>query len=708
MSGIKRQAHRERARTTAFRVPRADYNNHREISSGLREEGLFDRIRRPFFVGRWRIVMALKWLRDNLRHLKFILWGVVLVFVLLVFVDWGAGRAGGGGSGSAAVRIGSRTVSESEFLDEMRRLDQRFAQIYGEQWNQIREQVDLARQTANFFIDHELQINEARRVGLTVTREELQEAILEDPSFRDERGEFVGHDMYARILRAYFRMTPEAYEERVKGDLLIAKLNALAERNVWVSDTEVDSEFRRQREVADFDVIQLRYEPFLNQVEVAEADVRAAFDETSEEYRRDEERIIRYLLVENSRLQRALPVEEEELKAFYDQHVDEFLEGEQASARHILIRIAPDATEADRGEAEIRANGVAQLAKGGADFVALAAQHSEDPGSKDNGGDLGWFGRGQMVSEFENAVFSAKPGDIIGPIRSQFGYHIIKVEGFRPEHQRPFEEVQEQIRSRVLEERVAAEAKARAEGLARRLLSEAPETEKQWQAIADEDETVVLNQSPPFSSGEAIAGASTGPELAEQAFAAAVGDIEGPAEAPRGWIVWQLAEIRPEGIPSFEDVRSEVEQELRRERAVELAADQARVVADRWRDGEDAAALATEFGTTMTEARDHRHGQVVGGLGVLSELDEAVFAATEGQVVGPVVAGIGGGVVIAKVEKLELIDPVELENSRDDLRARLMAERANQLMRSILNERRRDTVVTVNDELLQRFAPSRS
>ena len=652
--------------------------------------------------------MALKWLRDNLRHLKFILWGVVLVFVLLVFVDWGAGRAGGGGSGGAAVRIGSRTVSEAEFLDEMRRLDQRFAQIYGEQWNQIRGQVDLARQTANFFIDRELQMMEARRVGLTVTKEELQEAILEDPSFRDENDEFVGPDMYKRILRAYYRMTPEAYEERVMGDILVGKLNALAERNVWVSDAEVELEYRKQREVSDFDVIQLRYEPYLSQVEILETDARAAFEASAEEYRRDEERVIRYLLVETRRIQRTLPIEDTELRAYYDQHVDEFLEGEQASARHILIRVAPDATELERGEAELRANGIAQIAQAGGDFATIAAEHSEDPGSKDNGGDLGWFGRGQMVAEFENAVFSAKPGDIIGPIRSQFGYHIIQVEGFQPEHQRPFEEVQEQIRSRVLEGRAASEAEARAAGLARQLQSEAPQTEQEWQAIADQEETLVLNQSPPFAAGESIPGASTGAQLADQVFAADLGDIEGPAEVPRGWIVWQLAEVRPEGIPAFEDVRSEVEQKLRRERAVELATEQARTVADRWRNGEDGAALAAEFGSTVTEARAHRRGQVVGSLGVLSGLDQAVFSAAEGQVVGPVVAGIGGGAVVARVESLEHVDPAEFDSSLDDLRARLMAERASQLMRSILNERRRDTVVTVNDELLQRFAPSTS
>lgn len=652
--------------------------------------------------------MALKWLRDNLRHLKFILWGVVLVFVLLVFVDWGAGRAGGRGGGNAAVQIGNRTVSESEFLEEMRRLDQRFSQIYGEQWNEIRGQVDLAGQTANFFIDRELQIAEARKVGLTVTREELQEAILQDPSFHDQGGDFVGAETYKRILRAYFRMTPEAYEERLTEDLLIGKLNALAERNVWVSDAEVEREFRRQREFSDFDVIQLRYEPFLAEVEIAEDETRAAFDATAEDYRRGEERTIRYLLVENSRLRRTLPADELELRAYYDQHVDEFREGEQASARHILIRVAPDATELERGEAELRANSVATIAQAGGDFAAIAAQHSEDPGSKDNGGDLGWFGRGQMVAEFEDAVFAAKPGDIVGPIRSQFGYHIIKVEGFRPEHQRPFEEVEEQIRFRVLNDRAAAETEARAGVLARRLQSDRPETQEQWQLIADEDEAVVLNQSPPFSAGDAIAGASSGPELADQAFAASLGDIGGPVAVPRGWIVWQLAEIRPEGIPAFEEVRTEVEQKLRRERAVELAAAQGRLLADRWRGSDEGSALAAEFGSTVTEARDHRRGQVVGSLGAMPDLDAAVFAAGEGQVLGPIEAGIGGGVVVAKVESLSLVDPAELARSRDDLRARLMAERAGQLLRSILNERRRDTVVAVDEELLQRFAPTRS
>ncbi len=651
--------------------------------------------------------MALKWLRDNLRHLKFILWGVVVVFVLLVFVDWGAGRAGGPGGVGAAVRVGDRTISETEFLSEMRRLDQRFSQIYGEQWNNLRSQIDLAGQTASYFIDRHLQIAEAQDVGITVTSDELQEAILENPSFLREDGQFVGADTYKRIIRAYFQMTPEEFEGRLKEDLMIGKLNALAERSVWIDDEEVEREFRRQREVSDLDVIQLRYEPYLADVAISEEDARAAFERTAEDYRREEQRVIRYLVVETSRLRRILPVNDAELMTYYEEHKDEFLEGEQANARHILIRVAPDATAEEKAEAKVRADGVATIANSGADFAELAALHSEDPGSKDNGGDLGWFERGRMVKEFEDAVFSAKPGEIIGPIESQFGYHIIRVEAFRPEHQQPFEEVEEQVRSRLLEGRASTEAEARAIALARRLQAELPEEDSDWQAIADEDDAVVLNQSLPFDAGQPIPGVADGTTLADEAFSADIGEIRGPLAVPRGWIVWQLDDIRPEGIPPFEDVRAAVEQTLRRERALELTLAEGRKLAERWRQGEDEAALASDFDSVVTQAEDHRRGAAVGTFGVIPSLDDLVFQAQAGEVLDPLDAG-GRGVFVVKVRDLELVDPVELENSRDDLRARLMAERAGQLMRSVLNERRRETVVTVDNELLQRFSPSSS
>lgn len=651
--------------------------------------------------------MALKWLRDNLRHLKFVLWGVVLVFVLLVFVDWGAGGAGGGGAGSSALQIGDHSVSEVEFLSQMRQIDQQFSNIYGDRWSELRGQVDLAGQTTRYLVDRQLQLAEAREVGITVTSEELREAILSNPNFQKEDGEFVGQEIYDRIVRSYFRVSTQEFEQGFTEDLMIEKLNALAARSVWVGDEEVAREYRRQRETVDLEVIQLRYEPHLAEVIISDEEARSAFDATADDYRRDEQRVIRYLLVETSKLRRLLPVEEADLEAYYEEHKEEFLQGEQAHARHILIRIAPDATDEQRVDAQLHAQGVATIAQTGAEFAELVSLHSEDPGTKDEGGDLGWFGRGRMVKEFEDAVFSAKPGDIIGPVQSQFGYHIIKVEGFRPAHQQPLEDVKEQIRFRVLEGSASAEAEARATALAKRMQTEQPDTDEAWQAIADEDEAVVLNQSLPFAAGEQIAGASVDGTLADAAFSVEVGEVRGPVTTSRGLIVWQLAEIQAAGIPEFEDVRTAVEQNLRRERALAIAVTEAEQLAEKWRSGDDATDLAEGSGSNVTPATAHRRGSPVGALGVLPAVDRLAFDAAPGTVLEPQIAR-DRGVVVVKVNNVTLVEDSEIADQLDELRSRLMAERAAQLMRSIVDERRRDTPVTVNNEFMQRYAPSAS
>jgi hypothetical protein len=332
----------------------------------------------------------------------------------------------------------------------------------------------------------------------------------------------------------------------------------------------------------------------------------------------------------------------------------------------------------------------------------LAEKHSDDPGSKDRGGDLGWFGRGRMVAEFDEAVFGAKPGDIVGPVKSQYGWHIIKVDGFRPEQQRPFEDVIEQVRFRVLEGRASVEAERRSRELARRLQDNPPADDAGWQAIADEDEAMVLNESPPVNADEPIPGTGEGAEFTTEVFTADAGTVRGPRAIPRGWMVWQLKEIRPEGVAPFEDVRLEVEQSLRRERALEIASERAAELVADWGDDADPEVLAERFNGTVAKARDHRWGTPAGTLGAATRLDEAVFSGTEGAVVGPIRIGERGAAV-ARIETLRLIGPEELEAEREPVRARLLAERAQQLLIAIVNERRRDTVVTADEEFRQNF-----
>jgi peptidyl-prolyl cis-trans isomerase D len=647
--------------------------------------------------------MGLKWLRDRFKHLKIILWAIVAIFVMLVFVDWGTGRRGRQVQQDMAVRVGNRVVSEREFLDELRRSEQQMRDLYGNQWEQIRDQVNLANQTVQRFIQRELLQEEARRLGLQVSDRELQEEIASMPVFQRSGGGFVGSETYQRVLRAN-QTTPESFEANLREQLLIRKLTAMMEGSAWVNDAEVEEAFRRERDVADLTAILIRYEGFLDQAKVAPDAATTYYQQHADSYKREEQRVIRYLAVETGRLRRSLPVADAEIEAYYRDHADEFVAGEQAHARHVLIRVAPNASESDRAAAELKAQLVAQQAQAGADFAAIAAANSDDPGSKDRGGDLGWFGRGRMVKEFDEAVFSAQAGSIIGPVKSQFGYHVIKVEEFQQSRQQSLDEVKDQVRAKVAEGRAAAEAETRALALASRLRSEKPSSDEAWQKVADSEPAAVLNVSPPFAAGESIPGLGEEPDLNGEVFVAAVGDIGGPRSVARGWIVWQLAEVKAAGVPPFEEVKDRAEQEVRRAAAIDLAVAAAGPLAARWRAGDDPAKLAEEQKTTPQRVTEHRRGTVVTGIGLAPSVDQAVFAASVGAVVGPIKV-TDRGAVVAKVERLQLTTPAQFEAEKGTYRSRLEAQRAGQLLEALLNQRRREAVVEVNTQLVERFAP---
>ncbi|HHQ48589.1 MAG TPA: hypothetical protein ENK19_06860, partial [Acidobacteria bacterium] len=390
----------------------------------LRGLGSSATLRCPKRGARLEETMALKLMRDNLKHLKWILWFVVLVFILLVFVDWGTGRQRGSREG-AAIRIGKTSITEQQFIQDLRSTENRMQRLYGKQWSQIRDKINLAEQTAQQLIQRQLLVDEAHRAGLVVSDREIQDQILSYPAFTREDGTFVGDAAYQRILRAN-QMTPAMFERQIRQDLLIQKLQDVLRQGVLLTDAEVKAEVRRQRESADFDLAMVGLQPFLAKVSASDDEVKAYYAAHKEELKQPEQRVIRYLVVETNTLRRLLPVSDKEIGEYYKDHLDEFREGEKAHAAHILIRIPSNGGAEAEAKAKLLAEQVAKLARKGADFAELAKKYSQDPGSKDKGGDLGWFERGRMVKAFDEAVFSHKPGEIVGPIKSQFGYHIIK------------------------------------------------------------------------------------------------------------------------------------------------------------------------------------------------------------------------------------------------------------------------------------------
>jgi len=365
----------------------------------------------------------LKLMRERFRDLKFVLWFVVIIFVLLIFVDWGAGRLDRSGRGleGVAAKVGDQIISEAEFLRELRSSEDRFRQMYGQQYETFRKQLDVPAMTLQGMVDRALLVQTADRVGLRISDQEVLDKILSFEVFRRPDGGFVGSELYRRILRGS-QTTPEEFEAALRQEMVLERLQQWLAASVVVSDAEVTAEFKRRNETASGTALFVSLTRKLAEVTATDAEGKAFYDANPSRFSHPDQWQVRYLLVYRAKLRRAISVSDSQIEEHYRSHLQDYRSEEEVRARHILVKpVTPDAAgdEAARARAsQIRKEAL----KPGADFAALARQYSEDDGSKAAGGDLGFFPRARMVEEFSQAAFALEPGGVSEPVRSQFGY----------------------------------------------------------------------------------------------------------------------------------------------------------------------------------------------------------------------------------------------------------------------------------------------
>lgn len=643
----------------------------------------------------------LKLMRDNLKNLKWVLWFVVFVFVLLVFTEWGSGRGSGPrGMAGLAAKVGEVRITEADFLRELRSTEQRYRDMFGDQWESFREQMDLAAMTLQNMVDRELLILEGRRMGLRVTDKEVLERIFSIPAFQREDGSFVGEELYARILRSN-QLSPLEFEAAIRQEMLLERLQQALQAGIMIPEAEVEREYRRRFETASFEMAFLGMEHALDRVVATEEDARAFYQAHTDRFTNPDQRQLRFLLVDNTRLRQQLVVDEAKISEYYQANLAEFASGEQARARHILIRPLVEDESAWR-DAEAKAREIfAQASAPGADFAALARRLSDDPGSRDGGGDLGWFGRGRMVPEFEEAVFALQPGQVSQPVRSQFGYHVIRVEDRRPGTTRPLEEVRENIRMRLSQGLEETEGSRRAQALRERIASTKPSTDEQWRALGDD--VVSSNVTPFFAAGDVVPGLGREPELVAEVLAAREGFIGGPRRTTRGWVVYQVTRVRKAGTTPFEEVKDEAMEGARRLKAVELLG---REVADRlpslsaanWRREMEA------MGAMVQQVDEHRRGTAIPGVGLSQAVEDALFSAEANSFTPAVLVG-ERGVAVARVTARTTMDREGFAAEKDSIKQSLAQEELQRLMASTLGEAKRRTPPEVNPDVVERFRP---
>src|SRR3974377_816672 len=386
--------------------------------------------------------------KTGVRILFGVIIGMLALSMLLYLVPQGPDSSQA--AGDVVAKVGDQTVTLADVtqqLNEIRQHNQIPRQLEALYANQILKQLVFQKEVEY----------EARRLGITVTDKERADRIRQYLPTAFNGDTFVGMDAYSREVQQRFQMTVPVFEELVRSGLVEEKFRRLITDGVSVTPDEIQNEFRFQNEKIRIEYVAIKPEDLATKINPSDDEVRKFYEQNKSKYMIPEKRVIRYALSDLAKIRANTGVSDDELKALYQQNIQQYQIPNRVHAEHILLTTVGK-TDAEVAEIKAKAEDIlAQAKKKGANFEDLAKKYSEDPGSKTKGGDLGWIVQGQTVPEFEKAAFTLPKGEVSDLIRTQYGFHIIKVLDKETAHTKPFDEVKDSLRTPLLLQKADAQ-----------------------------------------------------------------------------------------------------------------------------------------------------------------------------------------------------------------------------------------------------------
>ncbi len=384
------------------------------------------------------------------KHAGSLFMQIVLGIVALVFVFWGIGSIRNKGVKNYAFKINNEIVLPQEYYKELENVvkdyENRFHMRIDEK---MMKALRIKEAVLNNMINRRILYMEAKKNGINVTDEEVKNTIINLPYFQ-EKGVFK-KSLYLRVLE-YNRITPQEFEDRIRYDLTISKFKNGIANSVLVTKDEIKEAFNYENKKVKLSYLKFPYKSYIKEVKYTDKDLKDFYSKNKELFRVPEKRDVEYIKLDKNYFLKGIKISEKEIKEYYKKNIDKFKVPAEVKVRHILIKPKNDTISAQM-EALKEAKKIREMAIKGANFAELAKKYSQGPSAK-NGGELGWFKRGEMVPEFEKAAFSLKKGEISEPVKTRFGYHIIKVEDIKKGRTKSLKEVKNQIVEALKEEKV--------------------------------------------------------------------------------------------------------------------------------------------------------------------------------------------------------------------------------------------------------------
>jgi peptidyl-prolyl cis-trans isomerase D len=539
---------------------------------------------------------------------------------------------------------------------------------------------------AQGLIQQRIELIEAKKLGLEATNDDVSR-FLHTGAFGQvlfPGGNFIGKQQYAEFVSQQFNMPVEKFENEVRDEVTENRLRALITGGVTVSDADIRDAYRKEATKIKFEYAVLSSDDLQKQINPSDTELEAFFKKNAARYANavPEARKIQYFAFTDANLPQGAPqVTDAEIQQYYNQHLKDYQVEDQVKVRHILIKVDGNDPKADAA-AKAKAQDVLDQLHKGANFADLSKKYSDDPGSKDQGGELGFLKRGATVPEFDQAAFSLQPGQTSGLVRSKYGYHIIQVEEKQTAHTRPLSEVKTTIAAQLTRQKEGQQEQA----FAQQLATEAVRSGLAATAAAHHLQVVTtdfLNQS------SIVPGVPDGSKMLTDAFAAKKGGAPQVTTTGEGYAIFQVEDIQSAHAPTFADYKSHILDDYRAQQLPQLLAQKVNELVIKAKADNDLAKAAKEVGATDKSSDLVGRDAQVPDVGALASAAPQLFDLNVGQFSEPINTGRAG--IVAKIVDKQ-------EPTSDDIAKHFDATRE-----SILEQRRDEAFAVFISTLQQKY-----
>jgi peptidyl-prolyl cis-trans isomerase D len=484
------------------------------------------------------------------------------------------------GTGDAAsidtvAKVGDESVTTDEVRQQLSEIEQR---------NQVPKQLEslYAQQILKQLIFQKEIEYEAKRLGIQVSDQERADRIRQFLPTAYNGDTFVGMDRYAAEVQGRFQMSVPVFEEQIRQGLLLEKFRKLVTDGISVGPGELQDEFKYRNEKVKLDYALIKPEDLAAKINPGESEIKAAYEKNKGKYLVPEKRVVRYALADVNQIRQNTQVSDDELKMQYQQDIQQYQVPNRVHVDHILL-MTVGKTPAEVEEVRKKAEDVLKQAnKKGTNFEELAKRYSEDPGTKDKGGDLGWITQGQTVPEFERVAFSLPKGSVSDLVKTQYGFHIIKVLDKETAHTKTFDEVRDSIRTPLM----LSKADKQAADIADKLSAAIRQSNKVSLDDLAKQFHLTVGETRPVSATDPILELGNSKEVKDAIFGQRPDELSLPIHTDRGYLIVLVRGVLPAHQGTLEEVRDRVVADVKQEKSTDLARQKAEELEKRLKSGE--------------------------------------------------------------------------------------------------------------------------